>query len=69
MFNLTISCDPQGISDPILVDYDGLRLDIEWSAPAGCPFKEEEGNEDKDKPKDDAEKEAVGSGIGWFFLV
>ena len=71
-FNLTIFCDPQDISEPKFIAYDGSRLDIEWSAPAGCPFREPDDNKDEDKPpKDDPdpEREAVGSGIGWFFLV
>ncbi|KAF8973249.1 putative autophagy protein Atg27 [Flammula alnicola] len=68
--NLTLFCDPQGISDPKFVAYDSSRLDLEWSGPAGCPFKEEGGgNKDDDTKDEDQEKESVGSGIGWFFFV
>ncbi|KDR75873.1 hypothetical protein GALMADRAFT_248610 [Galerina marginata CBS 339.88] len=70
--NLTLFCDPQTTSEPKIMAYDGSRLDLEWSAPAGCPSKEEGGDEDSDKGDDkkgDGQKENVGSGIGWFFLV
>jgi len=70
VFNLTIFCDPQDTSEPKFIAYDGSRLDVEWSAPAGCPFKETDDNKDEETPpKDDTDKEIVGSGIGWFFLV
>lgn len=50
-----------------------MRLDVEWSAPAGCGFKgdEDQKGDEKEGDKKDGEKkeEEVGSGIGWFFLV
>ncbi|KAH9485376.1 Autophagy-related protein 27 [Psilocybe cubensis] len=69
--NLTILCNPQETSEPKFIAYDGSRLDLEWTAPAGCPFKEEEedkggGGDNKEEP---TQPENVGSGIGWFFLV
>lgn len=72
--NLTLICDPQATLDPEFVAYDGSRLDLKWTAPAGCPVQEEDGG-DKDNDGDndgadrDKEKESVGSGVGWFFLV
>ena len=67
-------CDPDHASDPKFVAYDGSRLDIEWSGPAACPFKDDEKKDEKDKDKDkkgddDKKEEKVGSGLGWFFLV
>ncbi|KAF4620792.1 hypothetical protein D9613_000704 [Agrocybe pediades] len=77
--NLTVICVPEGSSDPKFIAYDGATLDVEWNSPAGCPFSDKGGDENKggdsddsgdDKPKDEPEKEKdVGSGIGWFFLV
>ncbi|PPQ67281.1 hypothetical protein CVT25_005865 [Psilocybe cyanescens] len=69
ILNLTLLCDPQDISEPKFIAYNGSRLDLEWSAPAGCPFKEEEGDKGGDNNDETGEKENVGSGIGWFFLV
>ncbi|KAF5355116.1 hypothetical protein D9756_005315 [Leucocoprinus leucothites] len=74
-FNVTVLCDPDSTSDPKFVSYDGSTLDLEWSAPAGCPK-----SADTKPPKDDndnkggngdgsKEEENVGSGLGWFFLV
>lgn len=70
--NLTLLCDPDTQSEPKFVAYDGMRLDVEWSAPAGCGFKGNEDNNEGDKKegdKKDGTEEEVGSGIGWFFLV
>jgi len=71
-FNLTLFCDPQSTSDPKFVAYDGSRLDLEWHAPAGCPLQEDGDKDEGDKDGEDhggKEEKAVGSGIGWFFLV
>ena len=69
-FNLTFLCDPDTTSSPKFVAYDGSRLDIEWSGPAACPFKDDGKKDDKDKDKKpDDDKKEVGSGLGWFFLV
>ncbi|KAF9471592.1 hypothetical protein BDN70DRAFT_887937 [Pholiota conissans] len=68
--NLTLLCDPQETSQPKFIAYDGSTLELEWSAPAGCPFGEEDGgHKDEDDKDKEPEKESVGSGIGWFFLV
>lgn len=66
-------CDPTP-SDPRFVSYDGAQLQIEWSAPAGCGFKDDkneggEGGGENGSGDNGDKKESVGSGIGWFFLV
>jgi len=68
--NLTVICHPSETSDPQFTAYDGSRLVVEWSSPAGCPFEEEGGNNDGDKKEDKSpDHESLGSGLGWFFLV
>ncbi|KAF9528460.1 autophagy-related protein 27 [Crepidotus variabilis] len=75
--NLTVFCDPDKLSDPQFIGYDGSRVDVEWHGPPGCSFAEapkDGGNEGKEgeKPSEGGGKppdESVGSGIGWFFLV
>jgi autophagy-related protein 27 len=68
--NLTVICNPSETSDPKFIAYDGSRLDVEWSGPAGCPFRSDGGNEDGDKKDDKSpDHESVGSGLGWFFLA
>jgi hypothetical protein len=54
------------LSQPEFKSYDGTRALVEWSAPAGCNFRSDPGEDDKTPDK---EAEAVGSGIGWFFLL
>jgi len=66
--NITLFCDPQSNSGPKIIAYNGSRLDLEWSAPAGCPFKDED-DKDEDQNDGDERKESVGSGVGWFFLA
>jgi len=73
---LTILCNPETTSDPKFITYDGSNLEVEWSGPAGCPFKEGEGGNKGDEKKDDKNEddaspdhESVSSGLGWFFLV
>jgi len=55
-------------TEPQFKSYDGARATVEWSAPAGCSFRSEapSGGDSKSPEK---EAEAVGSGIGWFFLL
>ncbi len=55
-------------TQPEFKSYDGARAVVEWSAPAGCSFRSEapSGGDSKTPEK---EVEAVGSGIGWFFLL
>ena len=55
---LNLLCHTE-VSDPEFKSYDGSRMVVEWSAPAGCNFRS----------GDDKTPEAVGSGIGWFFLL
>ena len=66
-FVLNLFCNTE-TSDPVFKSYDGAQAVVEWSAPAGCSFRSEapaEGGDDKPEK----ETEAVGSGIGWFFLL
>lgn len=49
-------------------------MQVEWSVPAGCPFKEEnddgsKGGEDDGKGPSEDKPARSGSGIGWFFLA
>jgi hypothetical protein len=66
-FVLNLLCDTE-TSDPEFKSYDGAQAVVEWSAPAGCNFRSEDPAEGGD---DEPEKEtkAVGSGVGWFFLL
>jgi hypothetical protein len=71
--NLTLFCDPDKISTPEFVAYDGTRLDVAWHAPAACalappPKEDNDGDKKGDEPAP-PETGSVGSGIGWFFLV
>ncbi|PPQ98629.1 hypothetical protein CVT24_003962 [Panaeolus cyanescens] len=73
--NLTIICDP-GVTDiqpPKFIAYDGSKLDLEWSASAGCPFQDDGENKDGEKPKDDdkspGKDKDVGRGLGFYFVV
>ncbi|KAH9012532.1 hypothetical protein EDB85DRAFT_1848838, partial [Lactarius pseudohatsudake] len=64
-FVLNLLCNTEA-SDPEFESYDGVQTIVEWSAPSGYNFREApaEGGDDKSE----REVEAVGSGIGWFFL-
>ncbi|KAH9994009.1 autophagy-related protein 27 [Russula vinacea] len=54
VFVLNLLCETEE-TEPQFQSYDGARAVVEWSAPSGkSPEKE---------------AEAVGSGIGWFFLL
>ncbi|KAL0575745.1 type II membrane protein [Marasmius crinis-equi] len=66
--NMTLLCTNEA-SQPQLKEYDGSLLEIEWSVPEACGSTgDKDGNEGgSDNGNDD--KESVGSGIGWFFLV
>ncbi|KAH9176497.1 autophagy-related protein 27, partial [Lactarius sanguifluus] len=66
-FVLNLLCNTEA-SDPEFKSYDGAQAIVEWSVPSGCGFRSEapaEGGDDKPE----REVEAVGSGIGWFFLL
>jgi len=65
-FVLNLLCDPES-SDPVFKSYDGAQAVVEWSAPAGCYIRSAPDEGGDDKPE--KETEAVGSGIGWFFLL
>ena len=72
---LTVQCDPDKTSDPKFISYDGSRVDVEWSSPAGCPSQRDDDDDDDDKNDDKKQDdkapnhESVGSGLGWFFLM
>jgi len=53
---------------PEFKSYDGALALVEWSAPAGCNFRSEQPSGGDGKTPD-KEAEAVGSGVGWFFLL
>lgn len=64
-FVVNLLCDPE-TSGPEFKSYDGSQAVVEWSAPSGCYFEDpSEGGDDKPE----GETEAVGSGMGWFFLL
>ncbi|KAH9007952.1 autophagy-related protein 27 [Lactarius deliciosus] len=65
-FVLNLLCNTEA-SDPEFKSYDGAQVIVEWSAPSGCNFREAPAEGGDDKPE--REVEAVGSGIGWFFLL
>jgi len=64
-FVLNLLCATEE-GQPEFKSYDGARALVEWSAPAGCNFRSEAPSGGDGKTPD---KEAVGSGIGWFFLL
>jgi autophagy-related protein 27 len=66
-FVLNLLCATE-VSEPEFKSYDGNRVVVEWSAPPGCSFRSEVPAEEGDKTPE-REVEAVGSGIGWFFLL
>ncbi|KAI0762120.1 autophagy-related protein 27 [Trametes elegans] len=73
-FHLKLLCATE-TSDINYTSYDGKDLRLEWSAPAGCPFSSppDEGEKKPDEGGDSGsggeEEEAVGSGLGYFFLI
>jgi hypothetical protein len=54
-------------TQPELKSYDGARALVEWRAPSGCNFRSDPSSGGDDKTPD--KEEAVGSGMGWFFLL
>lgn len=66
-FVLNLLCNTE-TSEPVFKSYDGSQAIVEWSAPAGCDFRSEPPTEGGDD-EPEKETEAVGSGIGWFFLL
>ena len=67
VFVLNLLCATE-MSEPEFKSYDGTRVVVEWSAPSGCGFRSEAPTEGGDKTPE-KEVEAVGTGIGWFFLL
>ncbi|KAI0256035.1 autophagy-related protein 27 [Lactifluus subvellereus] len=65
VFVLNLFCATE-MSEPEFKSYDGNRAVVEWSAPSGCNFGAPTEGGEKTPEKD---VEAVGSGIGWFFLL
>ena len=55
-------------SQPEFKSYDGTRALVEWSMPAGCNFRSDPSDGGDGKTPDKG-AEAVGSGVGWFFLL
>ena len=54
--NLTVICHPLETSDPKFISYDGSRLEVEWTASAGCFFEDDGGNKDDDNKDNDEDK-------------
>jgi hypothetical protein len=66
-FVLSLMCATEE-AQPEFKSYDGTRALVEWAAPGGCNFRSDpSGGGDGKTP--DKEAEAVGSGVGWFFLL
>ena len=73
-FNLELLCDTE-TSGVEFRSYDGQDLWVGWKAPAGCELGVPP-DEDTKKPDEGGgdssggdKEEAVGSGIGYFFLL
>jgi hypothetical protein len=66
-FVLNLLCETEE-AQPEFKSYDGARALVEWRAPAGCNFRSEPPSGGDGKTPD-KEAEAVGSGVGWFFLL
>ncbi|KAJ7462331.1 autophagy-related protein 27 [Mycena galericulata] len=67
--NITILCDPNASSSaPVFTSYDGARLALEWTSPAGCGFKGENENEGE-TPGNDKSGSGSLSSVGWFLLL
>ena len=74
-FHMNLLCKAS-VSDVTFVSYNGTDLFLDWEAPAGCTFKTDPGEDTKepsnggDDGSGSGEKEkAVGSGLGYFFLL
>lgn len=74
VMNITFICNREATDTPKFISYDGVRLVVEWTTPAGC-YSSGEDKPPGDKPVDDGKgkeqppHENVGSGVGWFFLM
>jgi len=71
--NLTLLCtDSSTMSDPTFTSYNSSVLSVKWTHIAGCGLVGEDDSEEGGEGGgggEPAKDEAVGSGIGWFFLV
>ncbi|KAJ3979692.1 autophagy-related protein 27 [Lentinula detonsa] len=72
-FKLNLICN-KNADDPEFVSYDGSQVEVQWRNPAACGSEagDDNGNgddSDSGNGSDSEDKESVGSGIGWFFLV
>ncbi|KAF5393282.1 hypothetical protein D9757_000607 [Collybiopsis confluens] len=68
-FKLNLICG-KNAGDPQFEKYVGSEAEVSWTNPAACVGGNgDNGNEKGDSGSDSGEKESVGSGIGWFFLV
>ncbi|KAF8893772.1 autophagy-related protein 27 [Infundibulicybe gibba] len=59
--NITLLCDPSGISDPTFISYNDSVFQLEWKAPAGCGFGTDQppsggGDEKQEDPNPEGEK-------------
>lgn len=72
VMQITFICNREVTDTPKFISYDGVRLVVEWTTPAGC-YSSGKDKPTGDKPVDDGKEQAphesVGSGIGWFFLM
>jgi len=64
VLNLLCATDEK---QPEFKSYDGAQAVVEWYTPAGCYYRSAPSEGDGETP--DKEAKAVGSGIGWFFLL
>jgi len=65
-FILNLLCATE-VGEPEFKSYDGAQALVEWNATAGCNSRSDPPSGGDGKTPD--EVEAVGSGIGWFFLL
>ncbi|KAH9859115.1 autophagy-related protein 27 [Lenzites betulinus] len=73
--HLRLLCTPDSDPSPVnITSYDGKDMRLEWSTVAACPFGAPKDGEEKPDEGDkggsgDQKEEAVGSGLGYFFLI
>ncbi|KIK67390.1 hypothetical protein GYMLUDRAFT_156754 [Collybiopsis luxurians FD-317 M1] len=68
-FKVNLICGEKP-SDPKFENYDGSVVEVSWTNPAACSSEGSGDNGDNNNGGGEPEeKENVGSGIGWFFLV
>ncbi|KAJ7770223.1 autophagy-related protein 27 [Mycena maculata] len=70
--NITLLCDPDSDKEsaPVFTSYDGARLELQWSHPAGCPSQGDNGNDENEDERPGNTKSGSGlSSVGWFLLL